>query len=456
MITEEQAKSLIDTAVNYGKSKNVDGIEATINSSSMATSRFANNGMTQNMSPERTTISVRVQKGGKQARLSTDVLTKAGIETLVGNAVTAASFLEPDKDMLPLPEPQPSGTVRSVNRWDERTAEHTPQQRADAIAKMVHIAAERGLVSAGTFATGADVTAIGNSKGLFRYHRQTGAEASVTMKRTDKDNGSESTGWAKAESPRAGDFDVENMARRAADKAIASANPVELPPGKYTVILEPAAVLDLLGYLWYQFAGTSHIDKLSCFLNQVGKQVLGQNINVSDDVYHAMQSGAPFDGEGLQRQVVHLVEHGVVSQLVHGRRSAKTMGVPPTGHGLQEPSPEGEMPENIVFAGGTTSLDDMIKSTDRGILLTRVWYVREVDPTKLIVTGMTRDGTFLVENGAIKSGIKNFRFNESLISMLNNVVAMGPSVRAAGAEQNASIVPPMKVSDFNFASVTRF
>jgi predicted Zn-dependent protease len=456
MITQEEAKSLIDSAIKYGVRKKVDGIEATIDASDVATSRFANNGMTQNQSPALVRISVRVQNGGKQARLSTDVLTPAGLKTLVDNAVTAAALLEPDKDMLPMPGPDKKSSVRSVNRWDARTGDFTPQQRADAVAKMVRVAEERGLISAGVFTTGAEVTAIGNSQGLFRYHRQTFAEASVTMKHTDHETHSESTGWAKAQSPRVGDINVEAMAMRAADKAMASANPTELPPGKYTVILEPAAVLDLLGYMWYQFAGTSHIDKLSCFLNKVGQQVLGQNINVTDDVFHALQSGAPFDGEGMQRQVVHLVEHGVVSQLVHGRRSAKEMGVPATGHGLPEPSPEGEVPQNIVIAGGSSSLDDMIRNTDRGILLTRVWYVREVDPTKMIVTGMTRDGTFLVENGAIKSGIKNFRFNESLISMLNNVVALGPSERAAGAEGEPSIVPPMKVSEFNFASVTRF
>jgi predicted Zn-dependent protease len=456
MITQEEAKSLIDTAIKYGVRKKVDGIEATIDASNVSTSRFANNGMTQNQSPDTVRISVRVQNGGKQARLSTDVLTPAGLKALVDNAVTAASLLEPDKDMLPMPAPEQRGTVRSVNRFDATTAEFTPQQRADAIAKMVGIAKERGLISAGVMSTGAEVTAIGNSQGLFRYHRQTTAEASVTMKHVDHETHSESTGWAKAQSPRVADISVDAMAKSAADKAIASANPVELPPGKYTVILEPAAVLDLLGYLWYQFSGTSHIDKLSCFLNKVGQQVLGQNINVTDDAYHALQSGAPFDGEGMQRQVVHLIEHGVVSQLVHGRRSAKEMGVPATGHGLAEPSPEGEVPENIVMAGGTASLDDMIRNSDRAILLTRVWYVREVDPTKMIVTGMTRDGTFLVENGAIKSGIKNFRFNEGLIAMLNNVQALGPSVRTAAAEGGSNVVPAMKVSDFNFASVTRF
>ncbi len=456
MITQEQAKALIDSAIAFGNEKKVDGVEATVSAGNEATSRFANNGMTQNMSPSKVTLSVRVLNGGKQARMSTDVLTPEGIRKVVDDAAKAAGLLEPDKGMLPLPEPQSAGTIRDTNRYDETTAQFTPQQRADEIAKMVKVAKDRGLTSAGVFETGGSVYAIGNSKGLFRFHRQTSGHVSVTMKYVDKATGSESTGWAQAQGPKIGDIDAEAMAKRAADKAVASANPLELPPGKYTVILEPPAVLDLLGYLWYQFAGTSHIDKLSCFLGKVGKKELGENINVVDDVFHPLQSGEPFDGEGLQRSVVHLVEHGVISQLVHGRRSAHTMGVPATGHGLQEPSSEGEMPVNIVLAGGDVSLDDMIKNTERGILLTRVWYVREVDPTKMIVTGMTRDGTFLVENGAIKSGIKNFRFNESLLNMLNNVVAMGPSVRASGAEGFPAVVPPMKVNNFNFASVTRF
>jgi PmbA protein len=454
MITREQAKSLIDTALTHGKKQNVDGVEVTVEASDEATSRFANNGMTQNQSPQHVRVSLRVQKDGKQARLTTDKLSDAGLKELVDNAVRAASFLEKDPDMLPLPEPEAAGVIREVDRNDDATAAFDADKRAEGIRRAVEIAKERGLISAGIFATGSNVTAVGNSKGLFRYHAETSADASFTMRKIASSG--ESTGWSKLHSPKVADVDIAALATRAAEKAVASADPIELPPGKYTVIMEPNAVLDILGYMWDNFTGTSHIDKLSTFLGKVGQQVLGTNVSVTDDVFHPLQSGAPFDGEGLQRQTVHLIEHGVISQLVHGRRSAKKMGVPPTGHGLQEPSSQGEMPQNIVFAGGSTSLDEMIRSTERGVLLTRVWYIREVDPTKLIVTGMTRDGTFLVENGAIKSGIKNFRFNESLIDLLNNVVALGPSQRAAGAEGIPSVVPAMKVNNFNFASVTRF
>jgi predicted Zn-dependent protease len=265
-----------------------------------------------------------------------------------------------------------------------------------------------------------------------------------------------STGWAKAQSPISKDLDIKGMATRAAEKAVASANPIEIDPGHYTVILEPSAVLDLCGELWYDFTGTSFQDKQSCFLDKRGKQVMGKNITIYDDVYHPLQDGEPFDGEGMPRQKVCLVEKGVIKNLVYGRRSARHFNVEPTGHGMREPNAMGEYPENIVIEGGNTSLDEMIRGTDRGILLTRVWYVREVDPATKIVTGMTRDGTFLVENGKIKCGVKNLRFNESIIEMLSRVEALGPAVRAAGEESFPAVVPAMKVAYFNFESSTKF
>lgn len=456
MISQDQAKNLIDTAVRYGKRKKADGIEVTVTASDIATSRFANNGMTQNQSPQLVNISLRVQKDGKQARLSSDQITPAGIRALVDNALLAASFVEKDPDLLPMPKAQKRSEQKSVNRHDARTAKFTPAQRAAEIKSMVNIAKDRGLSAAGVFATGTWVQAIGNSEGLFRFHKETSAECSVTIKYVDPVNNSESTGWAKMHSTRVADINAAEMATRAAHKAVASANPGEVEPGRYTVILEPSAVLDLLCFLWYDFTATSHSDKLSCFLGKLGQNVVGQNINVSDDSHHALQSGSPFDGEGLQRQTLTLLEDGKISQLFCNRRNALKMNIEPTGHGAQEPSAEGESPQNFVVAGGDTTLEEMIKSTARGILLTRVWYVREVDPTTKIVTGMTRDGTFLIEDGVIKSGIKNMRFNQSLLEMLHKVVALGPTSRAAGEEGSPAVVPAMKIDEFLFSSVTRF
>ncbi len=291
---------------------------------------------------------------------------------------------------------------------------------------------------------------MANSKGLFASYRQSRAEFSITIMEQD------SSGWAKASAPDRDQIDPEQLAQRASEKAAASRHPKEVEPGRWTVILEPAAVLDLVGFLFYDFAGTAVLDQRSCFTNRIGKQVMGENVSIHDDVTHKLQSGPPFDGEGMPRQTVLLVERGVPRHLVYARATAKKMKTRPTGHGLPLPNQDGEAPFNLVFGGGNTSLETMVATTDRGILLTRLWYIREVDPYEKILTGMTRDGTFLVENGKISSGIRNFRFNQNILEMLSNVGQMSPAVRAAGEESFDMVVPAMKVRDFHFTEVTKF
>jgi PmbA protein len=183
---------------------------------------------------------------------------------------------------------------------------------------------------------------------------------------------------------------------------------------------------------------------------------MGENISITDDFTHPLQSGPPFDGEGLPRQKVQLVEKGVPRNLVYARATARKMKTKPTGHGLPLPNESGEAPFNLVFGGGKTSLDEMIASTDKGILLTRLWYIREVDPYEKVLTGMTRDGSFLIERGKMVAGIRNFRFNQGILEMLSNVEQLGPAVRAAGEESFEMVVPAMKVSNFHFSEVTKF
>jgi predicted Zn-dependent protease len=183
---------------------------------------------------------------------------------------------------------------------------------------------------------------------------------------------------------------------------------------------------------------------------------MGENITLRDDVTHPLQSGAPFDGEGMPRQKVQLVERGVPNTLVYARATAKKMKAKPTGHGFALPNDFGEAPMNLVFDGGNSSIAEMVASTDRGILLTRLWYIREVDPYEKILTGMTRDGSFLIENGRIAAGIRNFRFNQNILEMLSSVEQLGPAVRAAGEESFEMVVPAMKVRNFHFTEVTKF
>ena len=278
----------------------------------------------------------------------------------------------------------------------------------------------------------------------------------------------DSSGWQKANSPDTRQLNAVSLAEIAAEKARRSARPREIPPGKYTVILEPAAVLDIVGFMFYDFGGLAILDQRSFLNNRVETKVLGENIDIWDDVAHPLQSGAEFDGEGVRRQKVQLVEKGVVKRLVYARASAERMKtseykgkvgpIAATGHGFSLPNEMGEAPMNIVFGAPAKpqTIEQMVASTEKGILVTRLWYIREVDPYEKILTGMTRDGTFLVENGKIQGGVLNFRFNESLIHLLSNVEAMGTLVRASGEESFDMVVPAMKVREFNFTEVTKF
>jgi predicted Zn-dependent protease len=224
----------------------------------------------------------------------------------------------------------------------------------------------------------------------------------------------------------------------------------------------------MCGFMFWDWGGQAILDERSFLNKRIGTQLFGNNITIYDDVYHPLQSGAPFDGEGVRREKVELVSNGVPKALVYARSTAEKMKksehagkvgpVKVTGHGLPLPNEIGEIPLNIVFSSpqNPQNIEQMVASTERGVLITRLWYIREVDPYEKILTGMTRDGTFYVEDGKVRHGIRNFRFNESLVEMLGNVEQMGQPVRASGEESFDMVVPPMKVRFFNFTEVTKF
>jgi predicted Zn-dependent protease len=318
------------------------------------------------------------------------------------------------------------------------------------VAEAIHVAEAAAQTAAGIYAASQPVEAILNSRGVFSYYHDTLAQFSMTA--TAKD----SSGWAKQTSAGCDDFDPVALARQASNKATLSAAPRELEPGRYTVILGPAAVLDLIGQMFGDFSATALKDQRSFLSGRMGKKLFGENITIYDDVYHPAQLGPPFDGEGLPRRRLALVDKGVIRNIAYCRTAAQREGVEPTGHGFPLPNEFGEAPLNIVIEGENSSVEEMIAATSQGILVTRLWYIREVDPYEKIMTGMTRDGTFLVENGEIVCGLKNFRFNESLVEMLGRVEALSPAVRASGEEAFDMVVPAMKVRDFHFTEVTRF
>jgi predicted Zn-dependent protease len=462
MLTKDQAADIFSKLKAYSTA---DEIEAIVYGGHSALTRFANNTIHQNVAEEHYGISVRTTFSGRTARATTNKLDNDSLKQVVQASEALAKVQEPDTDLLPMPdarEAQAKEEGQTPQRHFERTAANTPDARAHAVEKMVRIAQRHQLTAAGIFATSDTIEGIFNSRGVAKWHRQTSSDISITMLAGN------SSGWQKANSPNVVDLNPELLAETAARKALESANPHEISPGKYTVILEPAAVLDIVGFMFYDFGGLAILDQRSFLNNRIGKTIFGDNINITDDVYHPLQSGSPFDGEGMRRDRVSLVENGVVKRLVYARGTAAKMSrseynqsvgpIEPTGHGFPLPNELGEAPMNIVFGrpAQPKSVDQMIASTERGVLVTRLWYIREVDPYEKILTGMTRDGTFFIEDGKLRHGLLNFRFNESLLHMLSNVEEMGEPVRASGEESFDMVVPAMKVREFNFTEVTKF
>ena len=467
MLTREQATEIFDRIKRFSSA---DDVEVLFSGGSFALTRFANNTIHQNVADENHTVSVRTVFGGRTARASTNKFDDDSLRRVVASSEALAKVQHPDSDLLPMPDSREAAgnadksarATRPTSRYFDQTAAITPQLRAGAVKKIVEVAQRHKLTTAGIFSSSESVEGIFNSRGLNDWHTQTLAEVSVTML------GADSSGWQKANSPDVARLDPLALAEIAAQKALESSHPTEVPAGKYTVILEPAAVLDIVGFMFWDYSGTAILDERSFLSGRIGSQLFGENVTIWDDVTHPLQTGSPFDGEGMRRLALPLVENGVVKRVVYARGTAARMEnsefkdkvgpIAATGHGFALPNEIGEMPLNIVFAApqNPQSLAQMIASTERGVLVTRLWYIREVDPYEKIVTGMTRDGTFLVENGKVQRGLRNFRFNQSLIHMLSGVEAMSVPVRSCGEESFDMVVPAMKVHDFNFTEVTKF
>ena len=466
MLTHDQASDIFSRIRKYATA---DEVECLFYGGKSALTRFANNTIHQNMAEENYGVSVRTVFGGRTARATTNKFDENSLKDVVRASESLARVQEADPDLLPVASQDELSSTGEGARASTPTSRHfgetaalAPGQRADAVGQIVAIAQKHKLTAAGIFASAESIEGIFNSRGLSAWHTQTSAEISITMLAAD------SSGWQKANFPDVARLDPAHLAQIAAEKARKSAAPREIAPGKYTVILEPAAVLDTIGFAFYDFGGLAILDQRSFLNNRIGTKLFGENISIWDDVSHPLQSGSPFDGEGMPRQKVQLVHNGVVKRVVYARATAAKMKksefadkvgpIAPTGHGFPMPNEIGEAPMNIVVepAKEPKTTEQMIASTERGILVTRLWYIREVDPYEKILTGMTRDGTFLIEDGKVVCGLRNFRFNQSLIEMLSNVEAMSTPVRTSGEESFDMVVPAMKVRDFNFTEVTKF
>src|SRR4051794_11552037 len=344
---------LFGIALDHARAQGVPDLEVILTGEDAALTRFANNAIGQNVAERSVHISVRPVIGQRTARASTNRRDADSIRAIVDEAIAIARLTEPDPDLPPLADPAP---VDTVDRYVAATAHATPDERARAVAEAIREVESAAQTAAGIYSTGEGFFGIMNSRGVSAWHSETQARFSITAMAAD------SSGWAKAGAVDHRTLEPAALARSAAQKATASASPRELPAGRYTVVLEPAAVLDLAGQMFADFSATAIRDGRSFLNDRIGQQLFGENITIHDDARHPLQSGAPFDGEGVPRKPLMLVDNGVVREIAYSRQAAAHAGVAPTGHGFPAPNEIGEAPVNIVIAGSDTSLEQMIAS----------------------------------------------------------------------------------------------
>ncbi len=422
----------------------VDGIEVLFIHEWGGLTRFANSEIHQSTFREDTGLQVRVVSHGRTGVASSNDVSERGARAAAKSAKEMAEVAAPD----PLfPGLAPKADVPVVDRFFEGTAETTPAYRAEAVSELID-QCPGGFVAAGAFETAAAELGIANSEGQFCW--SPGTQASITTVMTGGEHGS---GFAETFSGSADAIDAEAIGKHAADKAERSQRPVPLDPGTYPVVLEPAAVATLAGFLAYVgFGGRQYVEDRSCFSGKAGQQVAAPSISIWDDGADPRTLGASFDFEGVPRQRVDLIKDGVFLDTVYDRRTAKQSGRTSTGHALPPPNTEGPFPLNLFMAEGDASLEDMIRATQHGVLVTRFHYSNIVNPMESSITGMTRDGTFLIEHGEIVSPIMNFRFTQSIIDALLNVSLVGRHAELASEFFfSASRVPALKIEAFHFS-----
>jgi predicted Zn-dependent protease len=440
ILTRDESKNLIDRVIKMSKA---ESIQVNIGGGYTANVRFADNQMSTAGGITDFTVVIQSSFGKKHAVVTVNNIADEALQRAVTQSEALAKLAPDDPEAMPALPPQ---QYTEVNAYFDSVANLTPGDRAKAALTALEPARTAGdLTAAGFLITNASSTALGNEKGMFAYHRSTNANYTVTV-RTKDGTGS---GWAGGEHNDWNQLDIAGISKRAIEKAKLSRTPVAIEPGRYTVILEAQAVGDLVqlvgGYVDARSAdeGRSPFSKQGGG-NKIGEKIVDERVSMYADPADPQILAQPFDGQGfpLGRQV--FVENGVLKQLYYSRFWAQKQGKPATG-----------APTSFIMSGGNASVDDMIKSTDRGVLVTRLWYLREVDPRTILYTGLTRDGTFLIENGKITKALKNFRFNESPLFMLNNLETLGRPVRLAGTEAGGAIVvPTIKVRDFNFTSLS--
>ncbi|MEP6496193.1 MAG: TldD/PmbA family protein [bacterium] len=441
-LSREECEAIAKRALSFA---GADETRVLVGSTSIANTRFAVNQISTGGDSFDGVVTVISKFGKRSGSSSTNRLDDDGIRAAVQMSERVAKLSPDDPESMP---ELPVQTYQPGVNWSDATASQDPATRALAVKRIADPAKTAGLVSTGFMEAITSAQAIANNKGLFAYNRSTSSVLTTTV-RTPDGTGS---GWAGATHHDWTRIDPAVLGARATQKARTSVNPVAVEPGRYTVVFEPTAVGNLVQFIARALNARSADEGRSFFSmaggkNKIGEKVIDERVTIVSDPFDADVAGSPFNGDGSPTRRVVWIENGIVKNLDYDRYWAQKQGRMPTGAG-----------GSIRMSGGTASLDDLIKSTQRGLLVTRFWYLRPVDQRTILYTGLTRDGTYLIENGKVTKPVKNLRFNDSPVFMLNNLEAMGVPERVSASEGGdpgqAIMVPALKVRDFNFTSLS--
>ena len=438
MMTRDQARKLAERVLSFAR---FPECSVRLSESEEAHVRFANNGITTAGFTTDRSVVVTSTKEGRSGSSRTTQADDASLEAAVRRSEELAAVTPPNPEHVPPLGPQ---EYPEISDYDEGTARARSPQMIPHIAAIVGEAQKAKLVAAGFFETSHSVTAIANKNGLFGFERSTDARLSATCRTGD----GTSSGWAGLPALRISEIDGAAVSRRAIEKCLSWKNPERLEPGAYTVVLEPTAVNDLLGRLGFALDARAAEEGRS-FLSKkgggthAGEKLFPEIVTLRSDPFDPRLPASPWSGEALPSRRTNWIEKGVVRNLVCSRYWAAKTG--------KEPVP---FSGSLVMEGGEESLEDLIRGAERALLVTRFWYIRVVNPQTLQLTGLTRDGLFLIENGKITRPVMNLRFNESPVRLMQNVQKLGRAVRARGAEGASMLAPPMVAANFTFTSVS--
>jgi predicted Zn-dependent protease len=436
--TKEQAQALLKKVLSYSKA---DECEVNLSGSEGGNIRYALNAVSTAGDISTVGLGVTSVYGKKAGSATIDQFDDASLERVVRRSEELAQLAPENSEYMPM---LGQSDFKEAITYNANTAAMTPESRAEMVGQSLKVTKDAKLNAAGFLENSTGFYAVANSKGLFAYNKS----SDVTFSVTTRNDGGTTSGYAARGFTDVSKLDTASATRVACMKANASIGAKAIEPGKYTVILEPVAATYMLENM-FRFDARSAEEGRS-FLSKkgggtrLGEQLMDPKVTIYSDPFNTDLPGSTWGGDGLPREKTVWIDKGVVKNLSYSRFWAQKKGVAPIPG-----------PSNIIMEGGDATLEELIKSTERGILVSRLWYIRMVDPQSLLLTGLTRDGTFYIENGKIMFPVKNFRFNESPVIMLNNLEALGKQERSISVESYRSyLIPPMKIRDFTFSSLS--